>query len=190
MSHPDVARKLAADIARYSPLSITLHWSVAALIVVVGVLGLLHDSWPKRTQAFWINIHAVAGLLFWLLVMLRVAWRFSHRPPALPPQAGDFARRSSPAVHALLYGLMLVIPMLGIVTFIWHARVFDFGLFRIDFGVASSRAIFHPTEDVHGYLACALFALAGLHALAACWHQFVRRDGLLLRMWPPRDPGA
>jgi cytochrome b561 len=87
-------------------------------------------------------------------------------------------------VHWLLYALLLVIPVVGIVTFIWHGRVFDFGLFQVDFGVRRNRAIFHPTEDVHGYLAYALFALAGLHILAALWHHFVRHDGVLRRMWP------
>jgi cytochrome b561 len=54
----------------------------------------------------------------------------------------------------------------------------------IDLHVASNRAVFHPTEDWHGYLAYALFGLAGAHALIALWHQFVLRDGLLARMWP------
>jgi cytochrome b561 len=30
--------------------------------------------------------------------------------------------------------------------------------------------IVHPTEDIHGYLAYTLFALVGLHLLAALWH--------------------
>jgi len=38
------------------------HWIMVVLIIVVGVLGLLHDSWPKGTQRFWINIHALIGL--------------------------------------------------------------------------------------------------------------------------------
>jgi cytochrome b561 len=79
---------------------------------------------------------------------------------------------------------MFVIPILGIVTFIWHGRVFNFGLFRLNFGIRSNRAIFHPTEDVHGYLAYALFALVGIHALTALWHHFIRHDGVLRRMWP------
>jgi cytochrome b561 len=37
---------------------------------------------------------------------------------------------------------------------------------------------------LHGYLAYALFGLAAAHILAALWHHFVRRDGLLARMWP------
>jgi len=44
--------------------------------------------------------------------------------------------------------------------------------------------VFGPTEDLHGYLAYALFALAGLHALAALWHRLVLHDGVLARMWP------
>jgi cytochrome b561 len=77
-----------------------------------------------------------------------------------------------------------VTPVLGIVTFIWHGRVFDFGVFKVDFAVAKNRAIFNPTEEIHRYLAYALFTLAGLHVSAALWHQFIRRDGLLARMWP------
>jgi cytochrome b561 len=89
-------------------------------------------------------------------------------------------------VHWALYALLFVTPLIGVVTFVYHGRIFDFGLFRIDPGIAKNRAIFHPTEDVHGYLAYAIFGLAGLHAGAALWHQFYRRDGLLARMWPGR----
>jgi cytochrome b561 len=52
-------------------------------------------------------------------------------------------------------------------------RAFDLGLFRVDFGVRSNRVIFHPTEEVHGYLAYTLFALVSMHLLTALWHQFV-----------------
>jgi cytochrome b561 len=168
----------------YGPVAVAFHWIIVVLIVAVGVLGLLHDSWPKTTQKFWINIHAMVGLTTWVLVIARLAWRITHRPPDLPPDVGEFSRRLSYPVHLILYFLMLVIPIIGIVTFIWHGRVFDFGLFKIDPGIKSNKAIFHPTEDWHGYLAYVLFALIGLHILGALWHQFVRRDGVLRRILP------
>jgi cytochrome b561 len=171
---------------RYGSPAIALHWLTAALVIVVGTLGLLHDTWPKSTQAFWINIHAMIGLLLWLVVMLRLWWRRHQPPPALPADIGALWQRLAGPIHGLLYLLLLVIPVIGIVTFIFHGRVFDFGLFQVDFGIKRNRAIFHPTEDIHGYLAYALFTLAGLHLLAALWHQFVRHDGLLRRMWPAR----
>jgi cytochrome b561 len=171
---------------RYGSVAMRLHWSMFLLVVVVGVLGLLHDSWSKQTQGFWINVHAILGLLLWVLLFVRFSWRLAHPPPTLPEEVGAFSRRLSTPVHVLLYALMFVIPILGIVTFIWHGRVFDFGIFQVNFGVKSNRAVFHPTEDIHGYLAYALFALAGVHALAALWHHFIRRDGTLMRMWPQR----
>ena len=176
-------------MARYRGPAIAFHWIMFVLVVMVGILGLLHDSWPKKAQAYWINIHAVLGLLFWMTLFARFAWRRLQPPPALPSDVGAFSRHFSRPVHLALYGLMFVIPIIGIITFVFHGRVFDFGLFRIDPGVPSNRAIFHPTEDIHGYLAYALFALATVHASVALWHQFVLRDELILRMWPaPREP--
>src|SRR5271167_4219757 len=99
--------------ARYGSGAILLHWSMFLLVVVVGVLGLLHDSWPKQTQAFWINVHAMLGLFLWFLLFVRFSWRLAHSPPALPEEVGAFSRRLSTPVHVLLYALMFVIPILG-----------------------------------------------------------------------------
>ena len=170
----------------YGSGAIAFHWCTVLLIIWVGVLGLMHDSWPKKTQAFWINMHALSGLLLWVLVIARFWWRTRHVPPALPADIGEFSLRLSTAVHWLLYVLMLIIPIVGIITFIGHGRSFDFGLFQLNVGIRSNRAIFHPTEDIHGYLAYALFTLAGVHALAALWHHFIRHDTVLGRMWPSR----
>jgi cytochrome b561 len=170
--------------ARYGSAAIAFHWLMFALVVCVGILGLLHDTWPKSTQRFWINIHAVMGLLLWLVLFARLAWRIGHKPPPLTGSAGSLPRRLASFVHFALYALLFVIPIVGIVTFIYHGRIFNFGLFSIDFGIRSDRTIFHPTEQWHGYLAYALFGLAAIHALIALWHQFVLRDGLLARMWP------
>ena len=163
MSSP--APRAPAGLAelRYSHGAMALHWIMAVLIVVVGVLALLHDSWPRRSQAFWINLHALIGLTLWALIVVRLGWRRMHPPPALPPEIGVLPRTLSYAVHLLLYLLVLVTPLVGIVTFIWHGRAFDFGLFGVDFGVRSNRSIFHPTEDLHGYLAYTLFGLIGIH---------------------------
>jgi superoxide oxidase len=79
---------------------------------------------------------------------------------------------------------MVHIPCVGIVAYVWHGRVFDHGFFTLNFGVASNCDVYHTAEEVHEWLAYALFAVAGLHALAALYHHFVRRDGVLLRMMP------
>jgi cytochrome b561 len=170
----------------YRPAAIAFHWAMFVLVVIVGVLGLLHDSWPKQTQPFWINVHALIGILLWVLLLARFGYRLRHAPPTLPADIGAFSRRFSSPVHLALYALMFIIPIIGFVTFIYHGRVFHFGLFDLNFGIKKNPAIFEPTEDIHGYLAYALFALAGLHALAALYHHFRLHDGVLARMWPTR----
>lgn len=174
----------------YGPGAIAFHWIMFVLLLVVGTLGLLHDSWPRQTHVFWINVHAILGLSLWLTLVARFWWRIRHAPPILPLQVGALSRRLSTPTHLGLYALMFVTPIVGVVTFVWHGRILDFGLFQINFGIRSDRAIFEPTEDIHGYLAYALFALAGVHILAALWHRFILHDGVMRRMWPGSDrPG-
>jgi len=160
-----VAPFSAADPKRYGSWAISAHWALFVLLVVVGTLGLLHDSWPRHSQAFWINIHALLGLALWILLILRFLGRIRFPPP---PPAADLSiamRRLARIVHLALYALLFIIPIFGIVTFIWHGRSLDLGMLQLNFGVAKNRAIFEPTEDIHGYLAYGAFGLAAVHAM-------------------------
>jgi cytochrome b561 len=177
-------QSVASAPERYDAGAIAFHWTVAALIVFLSALGLLFDDIPKESRPFWINLHGSVGLIYFALVVARLLWRAGHRPPELPRDVGEFSRRSSAAVHHLLYALMALIPVFGVVAFVWHGRAFDYGLFQLNFGVASNRDIFHPAEKIHQWLAYGLFGLAALHAAGALWHQFGRRDGVLMRMIP------
>jgi len=171
---------------RYGPVAVSLHWIMAALILFSGILGLLLDDWPKASRLFWINIHAQVGLLMLALLIARIWWRRTHTPPELPAEVSEISRRVSHPTHLLIYALMLVTPLVGIVAFVWHARIFDFGLFTIDFGVKSNGPVYHQAEDIHLWLTYGLFALVAGHAVAALWHHFVSRDTVLLRMLPAR----
>src|SRR6516165_5724763 len=173
-----------SGLRRYSPLAMTLHWVMAALILFAVVHGLLLDDWPRDSKVASINIHAQSGLLVLVLLMARIWWRRRHAPPPLPPQVSEFSRRAAHPVHMLIYVLMLVVPLVGIVAFVWHARVLDYGLFAINFVVKSNGAVFHPAEDIHLWLTYTLLALVGGHAAAALWHHFISRDTVLLRMLP------
>jgi cytochrome b561 len=177
-----VKQSVTSASARYGAGAVAFHWTAAALIVFLGSLGLLFDDIPIEARPFWINVHVCVGLFYFALVIARLLWRATHKPPDLPPDIGEFSRRTSFAVHHLLYVLMLLIPLIGVVARVWHGRSFDYGAFQLNFGVASNPAVFHPAEKIHQLLAYALFALAGVHAAGAVYHHFVRRDGILLRM--------
>jgi cytochrome b561 len=172
----------------YGPIAIALHWIMAALILFAGIQGLLLDDWPKDTRLFWINIHAMAGLAILALLLARIWWRRTHAPPELPAEVSELSRRASHPAHLLIYALMLVTPLVGIVALVWHGRVFDFGLFTVDFGVKVNSPVYHQAEDIHLWLTYGLFALIAGHAAAALWHHFVSRDTVLVRMLPMLSP--
>jgi cytochrome b561 len=172
--------------ARYTLPAILFHWTSVALVVFVGLLGLSFGLLPRSSRIFWINIHAVVGLAVMALALARLLWRRLSPPPTYPEGVSELAKRLSQTVHLLLYALMIILPIAGIVAFVWHARVFDFGLFKLDFGVPSTKPVYEAAEELHEMLAFSLFGLAGLHGLAALWHHFVQKDGILGRMWPLR----
>ncbi len=174
----------AAATNRYGVPAILLHWTSVALIVFVGALGLCFGLIPRSSRLFWINIHAVVGLAVLILAVLRIVWRLRHGAPDYPEGTPALTRRLSGPAHWLLYALMVVLPLVGIVAYVWHARVFDFGLFKVNFGIASNKPVYEAAEEIHEFLAFSLFGLAGLHGLAALWHRFVRKDGLMERMLP------
>src|SRR5271163_15411 len=131
-----------AEVQRYGSGAIAFHWMMFLLVVCVGVLGLLHDSWPKQSQKFWINIHALLGLLLWFTLIARFWWRRRHKPPAPPAGQGVLSLRLLGAMHFALYALLFVTPIIGLITFVYHGRILDLGLLRINFGIKSNRAIF------------------------------------------------
>src|SRR5471030_750175 len=162
------------------------HWLTVLLLAVQYVIGWMmphvhHDTKPVGL----IGLHLSFGATIVLLVLVRLAWRLSHKPPAesqiLPPVMRLVAR----VTHRLLYALLIALPLMG-----WanaSARGWAVSLFHVvplpALAVTGS-TLGHSLGDVHKFTAWVLLALIGLHVAAALFHQFVIRDGTLGRMLP------
>ena len=170
--------------SRYDLLAMSLHWIIAVLILVMAALGLSFEAFPRVSRMFYINLHASLGLLMLGLILVRLLWRWSHPAPPPDPSWSPLVVLASTWAHKALYGLILAAPLVGIIAYVWHGRVFDFGLFKLDLGLGSVKTIYDPAEEVHEFLANALMALIGLHVLGALWHHFIARDGIFRRILP------
>lgn len=165
----------------YDRTAVILHWVVAVLIVAVGAVGLMFGNVLHAAKGFWLNLHAIAGLFLLALVAVRTAWRLTHPAPPLHG-AAVAAKLISAATHAAMYALMLAIPVIGLVSFLWHGRIFDFGVMKFSPGIAPDKAIYRPTQTLHAWLTYGMIAILALHVAASLWHHFFLRDGLLARM--------
>ena len=69
---------------RYTRTAMLLHWLVAVLIVANVVLVWVLDSFPDGWVRPAIDTHKSIGITVLGLALLRVLWRLSHKPPAMP----------------------------------------------------------------------------------------------------------
>jgi len=178
--------------SRYTAPAMALHWLLALAFLVMFVLGVYMTDLPFSPWRLKLyNWHKWAGVSFLLLSVLRLVWRVTHRPPALPSGITQampaWQTRAHHATHHLMYALFFAVPLLG-----WaysSAAGFPivlFGQIPLPDLLPADKALAELIKPLHELSALALMGLAALHVAAALKHQWVDRDGLLLRMLPDR----
>ena len=157
----------------YSARQIRLHWIVTVLIVLQFVLHEpIAEAWELiedgQTPAFnWlIPAHVIGGVLVLIFALWRLVLRQSRGVPPTPQVGSAALERAAHLGHLGLYGLMILMPLSGLAA--WFGGI-------------------DAAAEAHEVMKVVLMALVGLHVLAALWHQFWLKDGLLLRMKRPAD---
>ncbi len=185
---------LVSPVDRYTRVAVVLHWLVALLIIVNVVLGLSADSLPDDWVRPVVDAHKSTGITILGLVLMRILWRFGHRPPAMPRRYARWERYAAHAAHGALYALMLLLPLSGWMhDSAWKDAATHpmqlFGLVpwpRIGFIMSIEPAtkeslhdLFGTFHTVFGYV---LYGLLALHIGGALKHQLLDREAELQRM--------
>ena len=173
---------------RYTRVAIALHWLIAALVVAQIAFGWYLQSVPRKTpdRTIYVNFHKSTGLTIGLLILVRLAWRLTHKAPPLPDTIPAWERKAARASHLALYACMLIMPTAGYLAS-------NFSKFGVNFfnavllppwGVDDRRiyAVFNTTHVITSYVFVALIVL---HVAAALRHLYLR-DGVFPRIWPAR----
>jgi cytochrome b561 len=181
--------------ARYTRTAIVLHWSIAALMIVNVALVLTVDFFPEAWERPFIDTHKSIGLTVLGLVLLRLLWRFGHRPPALPSSFSHWERLGAHAGHIALYIVMLCLPLSGwLHDSAWKdAASHPLQLFYLipwprigwiaDLEPAFKENLHTLFGLIHTWFGYGLYALFALHLAAALKHQFFDKEAELQRMW-------
>ncbi|MFD1196345.1 cytochrome b [Seohaeicola saemankumensis] len=152
----------------YSRLQIRLHWLIFGLLVLQY---LLHEP---ITEAFdmienglvpafnpLVASHVFGGFLIFVLTATRLYVRAGRGVPPLPDTDPPLQRIAAHVTHYSLYALLIALPISGAVA--WYR--------------ANEAA-----AEAHGVMRLILLGLVALHVVAALYHQFVLKDGLMRRM--------
>lgn len=172
----------------YTATAKALHWLMALMLFAMLALGFYMQGLPLSPEKLQLySWHKWAGVTIFLLVLFRLAWRFTHRPPALPANMPKLMQLAAHAGHLALYGLMLAIPLSG--WLMSSAKGFQtvwFGILPLPDLLTKDKALGDLLQTVHVSLNLLLLVVVVGHVGAALKHHFIDRDDILTRMLPKR----
>ena len=168
----------------------TLHWLTLVLLIGAFTLAISMVNMPfsPRKLEFY-SWHKWVGVTIFLVVLLRLAWRFVNPVPPQSESMPRWQRRLAGLSHATLYAILIVMPVTGwIMSSALNLPVVYLGVIHIPSPFGVDRALGEAMKIVHLSLAVALLVLIAIHVLAALYHHLVLRDDVLRRMlpWPAR----
>ncbi|MEK7881969.1 cytochrome b [Methyloversatilis sp. NSM2] len=173
---------------RYTRTAMSLHWLIALMLFGMFGFGLYMVELPLSPQKLkFYSYHKWAGVTVFLLVLARLAWRITHRPPALPAGMPAWQVKAAKAGHHLLYLLMVIVPLSG--WLMSSAKGFQtvwFGVLPLPDLLAKDEALGEALLLTHRLLNWFFMLVVAGHVAAALKHHFIDRDGLLSRMLPGR----
>lgn len=150
---------------------------------VLGWIAVNYPMSPVKIKLFaW---HKSIGITVLMLALVRMAWRLVDLTPALPNHMRPWERRLAHTSHALIYLMMVAMPLSGwVINSAANFPLKLYGLIRLPDIAPADKALQTQAEIVHLSLFWMLAALLALHIGAALWHHFVQRDEILARMLP------
>lgn len=172
----------------YGLVTIVLHWVCAPLIIFLFGLGVYmrgldyYSPWYHRGP----ELHIALGLLVFALMLLRLLWRKNSQDPNAIPSISKSNLLAAKIVKILLYVCVFVLCISGyFITTAEGSGASFFGLFSVPATLELSADNIDRIGALHKYCAWGLMGIVILHAAAALFHHFVKRDKTLVRILKP-----
>jgi cytochrome b561 len=172
---------MSAEVKRYHPALIALHWLLALAIIGMFAFGSFVLDDMENTEpgkASLLSLHLIGGIVILALTVVRLVVRIAKsRPAPMPGSRG--AQMLSTGIQHLSYTLTVLIVVSGLML------AFKADLFAILFshtGTLPKDFEDYSAHEVHGYLADALMAVVALHVAGALKHQLVLKNNIMSRM--------
>ncbi|WP_207284572.1 cytochrome b [Pseudomonas sp. FW300-N2A2] len=181
-----MTREIVTD--RYAKLSITLHWLMLALFVgvyaCIEIKGLLPRG--SNARALFLGLHGLFGISIFALVWIRLLGRLTPRPP-ITPTPPAWQTGLSHLMHLVLYGLMIVTPLMAWLMLAAGGKPLPYFDFYLSAPVSVDPDLAKRFKYWHEWLGTSGYWLIGLHALAGLFHHYWVGDNTLARMLSGRS---
>jgi cytochrome b561 len=186
--HSAVQQSDALELARpsFDTATITLHWISVLLVLAMMGTGLLYGRMENRPWApplLW--AHRSLGVIIWAITVVRLSWRLKGaRIPGFQPSLTRLHQFAARLSEYGLYMLLLTQPLTGLAQTLSRGAPFELLAWTVPSFVSKHFGYVVLFYAVHKLGAWCLIGLVSLHASAALFHHFVRRDDVLETMAP------
>ena len=171
---------------RYSKGAVVLHWLIAICIIAAILIAEVTEHWEGPARGTAMMFHKSFGISILFLSIVRVIWRLTHRPPALPASMKVWEKGLAHFSHTIFYILMIGMPISGWIMSSAPAEPYPltfFGLFDIPYlPVQGNKAAGEAAHDGHELAAKVMIVLVLLHIAGALKHQLIDKVPILARM--------
>ena len=163
-----------------------MHWLTAGLMLLVFVLAFSIDIATSRpSHMAFLQLHRSIGLTIWVLTMGRFVWRCFAKYPNWPSDMSRPMQIIAIASEYALYALLLTQPILGLLQTNAHGdQVNLYFIGQLPALIEKNHQLAQQLLGVHKAVGFSLLGLIALHACAALFHHFWRRDDTLTAMLP------
>jgi superoxide oxidase len=178
-----------AELRVFDRTTRLMHWLTAGLMLVVFVLAFSIDIVTSRNSHMaFLQLHRSIGLTIWVLTMARFVWRCFAKYPNWPSDMSRTMQVLAMASEYGLYALLLTQPILGLLQTNAHGdQVNLYFIGQLPALIEKNRQLAEQLLAVHKAVGFSLLGLIALHASAALFHHFWRRDDTLTAMLPAAD---
>lgn len=173
-------------ISRYGSISIGLHWLMLILLIAVYACIELREFFPKGsdTREALKTWHFMLGLSVFVLAWVRLAMHLSGTTPRIVPEPAAWERLSARLMHIALYAFMIALPLAGWLLLSASGKPIPFFGVQLPALVSENKTLADTIKEIHETGGTVGYYLIGLHAAAALFHHYIRRDNTLTRMLP------
>jgi len=116
--------------------------------------------------------HASWGILFLLVMSLRVYWRATNLNPVHSYSIPGWQKFAAIFLHRMIYVVVITQSLFGLCNLLFAGRGIPlFGLFEIPSSMDKDELLSEASKSIHYALSVVIYPLFAMHVSAAIYHQ-------------------
>ncbi len=150
-----------------------LHWTgVSLLLTLILTADGFQDLEAGVNRTILVKTHASWGLLFLLVMAMRVGWRLSNHNPVRSYNIRDWQKRLAIFLHWTIYLVVISQALAGLLNLVYGgSEISFFGMLELPAFMTRDEGLYDLSRMIHYVLSVLIYPLFAIHISAAIYHQ-------------------